>query len=832
MSTATRRSSSVHRIGLYALAFVVASVFVSPSHAQTTFTVDTVSPLDDESIGDGTCSTFFNTCSLRAALQEANASTGTTDRIEFAVPTSGAATIQATATLEVTDPVVIDGTTAPAYAGGDSPVIAIDGGGAGTDAHGINVTASAAGSTIRGLSIVGFDGNGIRLTGALGSTVVANDVGLEPDGTPNGNGRGIVVLGNGAVIGPDTRGANSNVVVASEGNGIVLGRDGVTTADDNVVQNNFVGVVENTTTTFANNVGIQVDEGSGNAIDGNVVGGNVGGISVSGASFENTITGNFVGVGSAGQPMGNTKEGIFVRVDGQGLSKDNDIGGTGPQQPNTVGNNTEGIVIEDGAYHSVVGNYVGTDVEGGDIGNAQEGILVQNNPFAVIGGAGVAGNVVGFNGDEGIDVIDSPEVDLLGNSVGVHPLGTAAGNGAEGIRLSATSGANSVDVRIGYGPGDTLPDTPTTDTGGSGNVIAHNTGAGIAVEGPGTVLTDGIRGNAFFANDGPAIDLGNDGPTSNDAGDGDVGVNRLQNFPEIDASASGYDASADVVTVRYRVDCTVNDSGGLVSGCAYGSGGLAVDFYAASTEGGTEGRTYLGTHAYLASDAQTYVTASFTPPSSAGLTASDDLLAIVTDAYGSTSEFTDAATDLPVELASFDGRAASDRVVLTWTTLSETGNAGFDVERKGPDGAFRSIGFRNGAGTTTETMQYTFETEALAPGAHTFRLRQVDVDGRAHVSDPVTVTVRLDERVVLSTPSPNPVRGRTTVRIGTATEAPVELVLFDALGRRVRTLFDGVLRAGAVQTRTLDLGGLTSGRYFLRLQSGDAAATQSVTVVR
>jgi hypothetical protein len=63
-----------------------------------------------------------------------------------------------------------------------------------------------------------------------------------------------------------------------------------------------------------------------------------------------------------------------------------------------------------------------------------------------------------------------------------------------------------------------------------GNVIAHNAGAGAAIR---TGIGNLMRANATFGNGGLGIDLGAPGPTPNDPGDFDLGVNMQQNTPAI-----------------------------------------------------------------------------------------------------------------------------------------------------------------------------------------------------------------------------------------------------------------------------------------------------------
>ncbi len=76
----------------------------------------------------------------------------------------------------------------------------------------------------------------------------------------------------------------------------------------------------------------------------------------------------------------------------------------------------------------------------------------------------------------------------------------------------------------------------------------------------------------------------------------------------------------------------------------------------------------------------------------------------------------------------------------------------------------------------------------------------------------------------------NPLRGAARVRFSTETAQAVRLALYDALGREVAVVAEGV-SAGA-QSAVLDTAALAPGVYVLRLTAGAGALTQTVTVVR
>ena len=195
---------------------------------------------------------------------------------------------------------------------------------------------------------------------------------------------------------------------------------------------------------------------------------------------------------------------------------------------------------------------------------------------------------------------------------------------------------------------------------------------------------------------------------------------------------------------------------------------------------------------------------------------------------------------LPVELAGLRGTRADDGIELTWTTTSETNNAGFrilraDAGENGGNATWTEVGFVEGAGTTTESKRYRFTDREVpfAADALRYRLKQVDTDGTTTLGGTVTVERAPVDAARLLPPAPNPAREQVRVRFAVPEQdrgAQVALRLYDALGRQVRSARPDVRTGRHVQS--LDLSGLSSGAYFLRLTVGDQTDTQRLTVVR
>lgn len=85
--------------------------------------------------------------------------------------------------------------------------------------------------------------------------------------------------------------------------------------------------------------------------------------------------------------------------------------------------------------------------------------------------------------------------------------------------------------------------------------------------------------------------------------------------------------------------------------------------------------------------------------------------------------------------------------------------------------------------------------------------------------------------VVLYQNTPNPFSGTTTIAFDLPSSGHVSLKLFDAMGKEVRTMIDGMRQAGRT-TITLNAEQLESGYYLARLSANGVSRTIAMTVVR
>ena len=204
-----------------------------------------------------------------------------------------------------------------------------------------------------------------------------------------------------------------------------------------------------------------------------------------------------------------------------------------------------------------------------------------------------------------------------------------------------------------------------------------------------------------------------------------------------------------------------------------------------------------------------------------GATADDEM-------YVDNYRFSD--TPVPVELTSFTANANSGYVQLNWTTATETNNHMFEIQRQAADGEFFSVGFVNGQGTTTEPHEYSYIDRTVTTGTYSYRLKQIDYDGRFSYSPTVEVDV-LPTQFVLEQNYPNPFNPSTNIRFGIPEAGFVKLSVFNIVGEEVAVLVNGNIEAG-IHNISFDARNLTSGAYFYKLQSENSIEVKKMLLTK
>ena len=189
-------------------------------------------------------------------------------------------------------------------------------------------------------------------------------------------------------------------------------------------------------------------------------------------------------------------------------------------------------------------------------------------------------------------------------------------------------------------------------------------------------------------------------------------------------------------------------------------------------------------------------------------------------------------TSLPVELApDFLAIADDNTVQLQWSTISETNNAGFEIQHRFARG-FESVGFMEGFGTSTITRKYQYTIDNLFPGKHTFRLKQIDFDGGFAFSPEVSVFVTLHDSHYLGGIYPNPMNPQARFELVLAREQTVRVMVYDILGREIALLHDGVLSPNISHSFQVDAHSWAGGKYLVQVEGEYFADSKIFTVLK
>ena len=198
---------------------------------------------------------------------------------------------------------------------------------------------------------------------------------------------------------------------------------------------------------------------------------------------------------------------------------------------------------------------------------------------------------------------------------------------------------------------------------------------------------------------------------------------------------------------------------------------------------------------------------------------------------------------LPVELSSFTSETESNNVTLSWTTVSEENNAGYDLERSMfnvQTSMFNDnwikAGFVSGKGTTSNSNSYTFTDRNLQSGKYKYRLKQSDYNGNFkfyELSNEVVIGV--PDKFYLSQNYPNPFNPVTNLGFGISSAAGglgfVSLKVYDVLGNEVALLVNENKEPGYYNVQ-FDGSSLSSGIYFYRLESNGFVQTKRMMMVK
>ncbi|GEM_PF-952069 len=164
------------------------------------------------------------------------------------------------------------------------------------------------------------------------------------------------------------------------------------------------------------------------------------------------------------------------------------------------------------------------------------------------------------------------------------------------------------------------------------------------------------------------------------------------------------------------------------------------------------------------------------------------------------------STALPVQLSYFTATKQANHALLQWSTATEKNNKGFEIERSTDGNNWTVIGYvpsKSIDGNSNQKLEYTFTDKQPVNGKNSYRLKQLDFDGRFQYSIIQTVTFNQSVQILVY---PNPVSHTVIVK---GLQGGENISLTNMLGQRIHTV------KAVNSTTTINLQEFVAGTYFI-----------------
>jgi hypothetical protein len=169
---------------------------------------------------------------------------------------------------------------------------------------------------------------------------------------------------------------------------------------------------------------------------------------------------------------------------------------------------------------------------------------------------------------------------------------------------------------------------------------------------------------------------------------------------------------------------------------------------------------------------------------------------------------------LPVEFMNVSAKCSFGGTVVSWATATEKDNSYFIIEESIDLEVYTEIGLVEGAGNSSQRLDYTFSSEQLNEKLVSYyRIKQVDYNGEFDYSKVVVASCKnLNEDFIVY---PTVTEGELTVQFGYFLNQ-FSYQLVNDLGEEVQA---GVIVEENINQFVLDVGSLNSDLYYLKISA-------------
>jgi hypothetical protein len=167
-------------------------------------------------------------------------------------------------------------------------------------------------------------------------------------------------------------------------------------------------------------------------------------------------------------------------------------------------------------------------------------------------------------------------------------------------------------------------------------------------------------------------------------------------------------------------------------------------------------------------------------------------------------------TPLPITLLDFNVKKLNDRQAkITWSTLSETNNDFFTLERSKDGQDWKDVYIKNGAGNSTQLIEYSFIDDITNSGVYYYRLKQTDYDLNFTYSGIKSVNMNSDKWSV----SPNPATDKLIISGPISDKLTPEI--WNISGQKVIDKYS--IESSSEYEIIVDISQLSAGSYSIQI---------------
>lgn len=144
--------------------------------------------------------------------------------------------------------------------------------------------------------------------------------------------------------------------------------------------------------------------------------------------------------------------------------------------------------------------------------------------------------------------------------------------------------------------------------------------------------------------------------------------------------------------------------------------------------------------------------------------------------------FTKEST-VPVTGLEITARTSGNSIDVNWSTVSEHGSSTYELERRGENNEFQTI-YTVASQNSPMGAQYAYTDNKPLSGVNSYRIKQIDMDGKTTYSKVVTATFASTTPLKVY---PNPASSRVTVEVA-GRDRIVSIKIYDQAGKLHREI--------------------------------------------